>query len=94
MSFRVCTRPPSAGQRRAAYRRTRRNAPAQRIGRWRRARWGNERVIRSSATSRRPAASDSTTCYVLITEPKRSDVKMADAFTLSPGSIVAMISRE
>ena len=28
--------------------------------------------------------------YVLITEAKRSDVKMADAFTLNPGSIVAM----
>jgi hypothetical protein len=28
--------------------------------------------------------------YVLITEAKRSDVKMADAFTLKPGSIVAM----
>jgi hypothetical protein len=27
---------------------------------------------------------------VLITEAKRSDVKMADAFTLNPGSIVAM----
>ena len=28
--------------------------------------------------------------YVLITEAKRSDVKMADSFTLNPGSIVAM----
>jgi hypothetical protein len=28
--------------------------------------------------------------YVLITEAKRSDVKMADAFTLNPGSIVVM----
>ena len=28
--------------------------------------------------------------YVLITEAKRSDIKMADAFTLNPGSIVAM----
>jgi Transposase DDE domain/Domain of unknown function (DUF4372) len=28
--------------------------------------------------------------YVLITEAKRSDVKMAGAFTLNPGSIVAM----
>jgi hypothetical protein len=28
--------------------------------------------------------------YVLITEARRSDVKMADAFTLNPGSIVAM----
>jgi len=28
--------------------------------------------------------------YVLITEAKRSDVKMADAFPLNPGSIVAM----
>jgi DDE family transposase/uncharacterized protein DUF4372 len=28
--------------------------------------------------------------YVLITEAKRSDVKMADTFTLNPGSIVAM----
>jgi hypothetical protein len=28
--------------------------------------------------------------YVLITEAKRSDVKMADAFPLHPGSIVAM----
>jgi hypothetical protein len=28
--------------------------------------------------------------YVLITEAKRSDVKMADAFTLNPGSIVAI----
>jgi hypothetical protein len=28
--------------------------------------------------------------YVLITEARRSDVKMADAFTLKPGSIVAM----
>jgi hypothetical protein len=28
--------------------------------------------------------------YVLITEAKRSDVKMADAFTINPGSIVAM----
>jgi hypothetical protein len=28
--------------------------------------------------------------YVLITEAKRSDVKMADAFALNPGSIVAM----
>jgi hypothetical protein len=28
--------------------------------------------------------------YVLITEAKRSDVKMADAFSLNPGSIVAM----
>jgi hypothetical protein len=28
--------------------------------------------------------------YVLITEAKRSDVMMADAFTLNPGSIVAM----
>jgi hypothetical protein len=28
--------------------------------------------------------------YVLITEAKRSDVRMADAFTLNPGSIVAM----
>jgi len=28
--------------------------------------------------------------FVLITEAKRSDVKMADAFTLNPGSIVAM----
>src|SRR2546421_10341955 len=28
--------------------------------------------------------------YVLITEAKRSDVKIADAFTLNPGSIVAM----
>ena len=28
--------------------------------------------------------------YVLITEAKRGDVKMADAFTLNPGSIVAM----
>jgi Transposase DDE domain/Domain of unknown function (DUF4372) len=28
--------------------------------------------------------------YVLITEAKRSDVKMADAFTLNPGSMVAM----
>jgi hypothetical protein len=28
--------------------------------------------------------------YVLITEASRSDVKMADAFTLNPGSIVAM----
>ena len=27
---------------------------------------------------------------MLITEAKRSDVKMADAFTLNPGSIVAM----
>jgi hypothetical protein len=29
-------------------------------------------------------------CYVLITEARRSDVKMADAFPLNPGSIVAM----
>jgi len=29
-------------------------------------------------------------CYVLITEAKRSDVKMAAAFTLNPGSIVAI----
>ena len=28
--------------------------------------------------------------YVLLTEAKRSDVKLADAFTLNPGSIVAM----
>src|SRR5277367_4732150 len=28
--------------------------------------------------------------YVLITEAKKSDVKMADAFTLNPGSIVAI----
>jgi hypothetical protein len=28
--------------------------------------------------------------YVLITEARRSDVKMAEAFTLNPGSIVAM----
>src|SRR5271154_2633241 len=28
--------------------------------------------------------------YVLISEAKRSDVKMADAFTINPGSIVAM----
>lgn len=28
--------------------------------------------------------------YVLITEARRSDVKMADAFTLNPGSIVAV----
>lgn len=28
--------------------------------------------------------------YVLITDAKRSDVKMADAFTLNPGSIVVM----
>jgi hypothetical protein len=28
--------------------------------------------------------------YVLITEARRSDVKMADAFTLNPGSIVVM----
>src|SRR5437764_1275231 len=28
--------------------------------------------------------------YVLITEGRRSDVKMADAFPLNPGSIVAM----
>lgn len=28
--------------------------------------------------------------YVLITEARRSDVKMADAFSLNPGSIVAM----
>jgi hypothetical protein len=29
-------------------------------------------------------------CYVLITEARRSDVKMAGAFPLNPGSIVAM----
>jgi hypothetical protein len=29
-------------------------------------------------------------CYVLITEARRCDVKMADAFPLNPGSIVAM----
>jgi len=29
-------------------------------------------------------------CYVLITEARRSDVKMAHAFPLNPGSIVAM----
>ena len=29
-------------------------------------------------------------CYVLLTEARRSDVKMADAFPLNPGSIVAM----
>ena len=28
--------------------------------------------------------------YVLLTEAKRSDVKLADSFTLNPGSIVAM----
>ena len=28
--------------------------------------------------------------YVLLTEAKRSDVKMADSFTLNPGSIVAI----
>jgi hypothetical protein len=28
--------------------------------------------------------------YVLITEAKRSDVKLADSFALNPGSIVVM----